>query len=634
MQNNAIKNTTRGGQIFLHNFRMITQVLNKVLLWTLPMWLLISCCWLACTTTPEQRYTVQQWAEAKSFAFFDSEHHHQLFTFPTGRIVNVEAKQIINAPFVKKTLDLVYDKSKGSFWVGLLAYILTIAGVLTWLKMRGDKQTSETRIKGDYLGEVKEITKILKAQKKTSTLSVGIQQLPLPPFAEMQHFLFHGTTGSGKSTAIKEFLDRIRERGERAIVYDKSCNLVKEFFKVETDVLMNCLDERGVDWSLWKECRDKSDFESLAAALMPMPPSNQDPFWVNAARTIFAASAHRMSLDNKTPRIVPLLRYLLTADIQELQSLLKGTEAESLMSEKAEKTAISIKSVLATYLKSLCYVKDGDNNFSIREWVQNDKASQWLFISSQGDKHESLKPLITAWLDIAVNALLSLPENPTRRIWIILDELTSLQQLPYLTAALSEARKFGGCFIIGVQSYAQMAQVYGYDGGRVISSLLNTRFMFRMPDPDIAKWSAMNLGETLVEEVREGVSYGANTIRDGVSINRSERFKSVVNYSEIMLLNDLQSYVRLPGNYPITHLNFSYPTRAQLAPPFVARVLPTDSLRAEVVTMVDKISTVVPSPSPAVIESPVMDPNKPTRKTKKNKKEPSIEMDVDRVFSD
>src|ERR1700730_283886 len=118
------------------------------------------------------------------------------------------------------------------------------------------------------------------------------------------------------------------------------------------------------------------------------------------------------------------------------------------MSEKTEKTAISIKSVLATYLKSLCYIKEGDNSFSIRQWIQNDTASGWLFISSLGSKHESLKPLITTWLDIAVNELLSLPPNSKRRIWVILDEVASLHQLPYLIHALSEARKFGGCFII------------------------------------------------------------------------------------------------------------------------------------------------------------------------------------------
>ena len=51
---------------------------------------------------------------------------------------------------------------------------------------------------------------------------------------------------------------------------------------------------RGATWSLWQECRDKSDFENLAAALIPMAVNTQDPFWINAVRAIFAAAAYRM----------------------------------------------------------------------------------------------------------------------------------------------------------------------------------------------------------------------------------------------------------------------------------------------------------------------------------------------------
>ena len=409
----------------------------------------------------------------------------------------------------------------------------------------------------------------------------------MPRLAELQHILVHGTTGTGKSTVIKALLDHIRRRGERAVIYDKSCNLVSQFYQPEQDHLLNPLDKRGADWSIWQECRDKTDFDNLAAALIPMTPTAQDPFWVNAARTIFAAAAFRLR-QKENPQILPLLRYLLTADIGQLQSLLRGTEAESLMSEKAEKTAISIKSVLATYLKSLCYIHDHDNPFSIRQWIQDDHTREWLFISSTGDRHESLKPLITAWLDIAINTLLSLPENPDRRIWVILDELGSLQQLPYLTSALAEARKFGGCFVVGIQSMAQLGKTYGHEGGREISSLLNTRFLFRAPDPEMAQWSARNLGETTLEEVREGISYGANTIRDGVSIQRVEVQKPVVPASEILKLSNLSCYVRLPGNYPITRLTMMPVTRLENQPGFIVRELEVDPLHEEIQELAQK----------------------------------------------
>ncbi len=584
MKKKFIKNTTRGGQVILHTLRMIGQVLQKVLGWLFPVGLLVAVGWFWLATDAESRLIGQQWLSAEFHLFFNGSHFRQRFIFSSGQTVVATVGQIVSLPFVQEAVMHLDEAARRSLWAGLIAWLLSAVGVMIWLKNRGEAYTADKTIKGDRLSDVPAVKKLIRQQRLTSDLVFGVEKLPLPRLAELQHILVHGTTGTGKSTVIKALLDHIRRRGERAIVYDKSCNLVSQFYQPEHDRLLNPLDQRGADWNIWRECRDKTDFENLSAALIPMAASAQDPFWVNAARTIFAAAAFRLRQDPH-PRILPLLRSLLTADIGQLQSLLRGTEAESLMSEKTEKTAISIKSVLATYLKSLCYIHDDINPFSIRQWIQDDRSSEWLFISSTGDRHESLKPLITAWLDIAINALLSLPENPERRIWVILDELGSLQQLPYLTSALAEARKFGGCFVVGIQSAAQLAKTYGFEGGREISSLLNTRFLFRAPDPEMAQWSARNLGETTIEEVREGMSYGANSIRDGVSIQRVEVQKPVVPAAEILRLNNLTCYVRLPGSYPITLLHMPYIRRSTQQTPFILREFEPDPLRREVGTL-------------------------------------------------
>lgn len=616
MEKQPIKNTIRGGQVILHNLRMISQVLGKTVLWLFPVGIAAAVGWFFLTTDADSRLIGRQWASAEFHLFFNNRHFQQRFVFPSGHTMVVTVGQIVSASFVQDEVGVLKKAAEYSAEVGSIVWLLSVIGVLAWLKKRGERYTAHKPLKGDQLCDADMVRQQVIAQSGPSDLIFGRECLPLPRSAELQHILVHGTTGTGKSTVIKELLQHIRRRGERAIVYDKSCSLVSQFYQPDHDQLLNPLDQRGADWSIWRECRDKTDYENLAAALIPMAATAQDPFWVNAARTIFAAAASRLHR-NPEARMLPLLKTLLTSNVGQLQTLLKGTEAESLMSEKAEKTAISIKSVLATYLKSLCYIRDLNNPFSIREWIHDDQRTEWLFISSTGDRHESLKPLITAWLDIAINALLSLSENPDRRIWVILDELGSLQQLPYLTSALAEARKFGGCFVIGVQSAAQLSKTYGFEGGREISSLLNTRFIFRAPDPEMAQWSSKNLGETLMEEVREGISYGANTIRDGVSIQRIEVQKPVVSASEIFQLNNLICYVRLPGAYPITQLHMNPFTRKASQVGFLMRSFEPDPLLREMDTLsvaADADSSVPVDPLPSEPE-----PEKKTQSAKKMK---------------
>jgi type IV conjugative transfer system coupling protein TraD len=562
-----VKNYTRGGQITLHNIRMFLQITNKVILIAGIIFLLISGITLYTTLTDYEGYILSEYLWGQTLPLLDANASTD-FINPNGHKVRAKYSDIVEAPYVKREMHQISRKILRAIFAGLVVVLVVCFGISKWLKKRGQTQTENILIKGDSISSTEATKDLLIRKGLASDLILG--GLPMVKGKETSHILFHGTIGSGKSTAMKELLDQIRRRGDRAIIYDKGCNFLEEFYIPNHDVLLNPMDTRGESWDLWRETRDSPDFDSLAAAQIPMPPSTQDPFWINAARTIFAAAAFEMRNDPNRS-VIKLLQHLLTAELDILQDYLKGTEAETLVSEKIEKTAISIKSVLATYLKSMKYIKDDGNPFSIRQWVQSTDERNFLFITSQGDRHETMKPLITAWIDIAVNALLSLPSSNERRIWILLDEVTSVNQLPSLKSGLSEGRKFGACFVLGVQNYAQLGSTYGQDGATDISSLINTRFMFRQPDAKIAKWSAENCGEKTTEEVRESISYGANTIRDGISINRSETTKPVVSYSEIMSLGDLQAYVRLPGKYPITPVNFNFKDREKRNAGFIKR---------------------------------------------------------------
>ncbi|MHB1948897.1 MAG: type IV conjugative transfer system coupling protein TraD, partial [Gammaproteobacteria bacterium] len=98
-----IKNFTRGGQIFLHNLRMLNQVMTKVGLLCITIFI-ISCILLTYYLTTEyQRYLCLQYFIAQ-FNVFVSATAKQNFINPTGEVSKVFSQQIIHAAFIQTAL--------------------------------------------------------------------------------------------------------------------------------------------------------------------------------------------------------------------------------------------------------------------------------------------------------------------------------------------------------------------------------------------------------------------------------------------------------------------------------------------------------------------------------------------------
>ncbi|WP_176140208.1 type IV secretion system DNA-binding domain-containing protein, partial [Escherichia coli] len=182
----------------------------------------------------------------------------------------------------------------------------------------------------------------------------------------------------------------------------------------------------------------------------------------------------------------------------------------------------------------------------------------WLWVTSNARQHESLKPLISMWLAQAANCLLGMGENLHRRVWFIYDELPSLNKLPELPGVLAEARRFGGCFVLGFQAKAQMDFTYGKETADAMLGLVNTRFFFRSPSSTEAEWVQREIGQRRDKVFSEQYSYGADTVRDGVSFSKVEEDRYLVNYTDIQKLPNLSCYVTFPGDYPAVRMSMRY----------------------------------------------------------------------------
>ena len=67
--------------------------------------------------------------------------------------------------------------------------------------------------------------------------------MPIPREDETKHFKLIGTTGTGKSTAIRELLGGALERGDRAVIADPDGGYLRRFYDERRgDVILNPFD--------------------------------------------------------------------------------------------------------------------------------------------------------------------------------------------------------------------------------------------------------------------------------------------------------------------------------------------------------------------------------------------------------
>jgi len=554
----------RGGQLSLHAIRMLVQVFAATGKWALTVFILGAL--YLCILKIDMGILSNSYYYSIAWAFDEMDlGDYKLF-------VN---QKYIPAKYILTTLTYLLSFNRV---VTLIVNSLYMSGVITlglwsiflvFFYFRGRSGFHKKQVRGNYLVNKEELARLTYfANRKANYKAYKLSEIQYPPQSETLHTMISGSTGSGKTVLISDLVAQIKARGDRAIIYDKMGSYTEKFYDSSKDIILNPFDERSAAWNLFKEVRTAANFDSIAASFIPIDKGIADPFWTKAARTIFSEVCGIL-LERGGAKNQEIVNLLLKKDLKEVSKLIKGTPAQAIIDEQSPKTALSVMSVLSTYLKSLKHLKNEGESFSIRDWVLDEQADNCLFITSKGDLHHALMPIISAWLEIAINNMLSLNQSRDRKIWVILDELPSLHYLPSLEQGLAETRQFGGCFVLGVQSIPQLRSRYGRDVSETISSLCGSKIILRNPDQDTARWCSENLGYSEVEEFREGLSYGAHAMRDGVNLSREKTIKPIVMPTEIMSLKNLEGYLSFCNQYPVTKIAIKYKPWPKVAEKFV-----------------------------------------------------------------
>jgi hypothetical protein len=419
-----------------------------------------------------------------------------------------------------------------------------------------------------------------------------ISSIRIPEKKESSHQIRMGDTGTGKTSLTYQDLLDAEANGTCCVVNDaKGGEIIARFYNPKRgDVILDPTDDRCAYWNISSEGHNLATYKTVMTSLFP-PPTVRDP---NA--TIFnqwTVSLGAYLLDQFHPDTETFGAWI--ANYPEIERRVQGTIHEYTLPANAPQQRAGVLGTLALAgdpLHIMPRVSEGRGEFCIREYVQD--PCGWVFIPSDANTRDALKPLMSMWMDLFILGMLS--SKTKKRIKLIYDELHTLQTLTRLHDGITMLRSAGHQIIASIQNQEQLKHLYG-DQTRTILSQAYTKWIFATSDPDSADILERIGGKRKLLRVEQTHSHGSAFYeRDRNSSRVVEVAEPAINATQIKGMSDLHAYfvqrgfknnkmvvvpveipyVDLPIKHP-AHIDRKMPRRKFRLPPDVAS-LPVEAV--------------------------------------------------------
>lgn len=568
LHNSAVGDFTRGGQVTIHFLRMIGQVFQKFGLASVMLYGFVTMGFWFGKTTEHERYLGTRYVMATAGVWLGNGANVTDIRLENGRVIKASISSLATSPKMRQNargLAGAWLKSMGQsvFVAGFLILVL-----LVWLFKFGRSQRAEKHLRGGKVVDGPELAKLIRSKGLAGPYEFG--GIPLVKDFETAHTLFAGSSGTGKTTGMYELMKQIRKRGDRVVCFSPSGDFLSWFYRADKDTILNIFDGRSPRWDLWGECDMPYHYPMIGASLVPTPQTG-DKIWAEAGQTLVAVILEKMKEDGTTSW-AELSKIVSSLPIATVYRYLEGTRVANYLDPNNEKMGASIRSTASIALRCIDYMIDKGEGFTFKDWVNGPDDGSWVFLNARADQLDAARPILSTMIEVFVNRVLSLSESRDRRIWLIIDELPALNKLTSLGAFVEQARKFGGCGVLGFQQFSQLTERYGKELASSIVGQCNTWVCYRQNDPETAKFVAEKFGKVEIEENQQGLSYGANDMRDGVSLSQQRKDRDVVMASEVLTLPNLTGFIKLAGDLPGGRFALKRTQIKQIAEPFVLRV--------------------------------------------------------------
>jgi len=430
------------------------------------------------------------------------------------------------------------------------------------------KQNANQYLRGSKLMSIKGYKKAAKLAGDQTDLPIGNIQMPVK--VETRHCFIVGRPGVGKTILMCHALERLIQRQERCIVYDFKGDYLSKFYDPDIDQIFNPLDQRTIGWNIFNEIQTPMDIESIATSLIPSSISLSEPFWNDAARDVFAGILHYLLQENLTTNSE--LWEMLTSPIAFIAECLKATKGGqrgyTYIQDASSKQALSVIAVMMQYTKCFEYMVHCDGDFSTYDWLE--KGNGLIFVSNYANIQDTLKPILSLFVDLLGRRFLSMKESTDRRIFFMLDEFGTLQRLSTVIKLLTLSRSKGGSVFLGIQDFGQLDKLYSREYRQSIVNACGNSMIFSVADSVSAKLCSERIGETEYMESQQSLSVGIDDSKSGANLSEHRQKEFLLMPSEIMNLPELSAVVKFSGYQPVIS-EFKYKDFPDKADAFVLK---------------------------------------------------------------
>lgn len=595
---------TAGGQLFEAYWNMFLSSLRPILWISLGVALVTWIYLLYFVIQEKDWYYLGMWALAQFWDFINGDPNKLFNVHQDGFVTQVRGVNLAHYPPIADAMDRWFLVLKRTFGMFVISAGLTSMFYIPFAERIGKATRKRSKERGAFVTNFDSLREMIEEDNKpkmrneraevharieelkaagypTETEERALQYtpytlagIPFPWRLETTHALLMGTTGTGKSTALKKLLLEIRQRRQRAVIFDLTGSFVESFYDPERDIILNPLDERCPHWSIFHDATNKLHLRSAAEALIPHNGGNGEQFWTEAARMMLVEACWKL-MQHGMGSNRALYDEIMTSVLPNLHALLEGTVAGPVSEPEAKRMAESVRATLNAHAHAIELLPTEGERFSIREWIREDTGKGgFLFISATTTHLSTLRSILTLWYDTAIYSLMEMDTaQRDLRMWFLFDEMAALHRLPSLENGMRTARNFGGAFVLGLHTIQQLWATYGREMGDTIASLGRTKLFLASPDVASAEWCSDNIGKTEWKEFKKTTTVGVDRIRDGIGYSEDTEYKAIALPEEIMNLPSLTGYIKMPEGYPAALVRMKFEHYPKIHKGFIERAI-------------------------------------------------------------